>query len=109
MNINSPISNTDHFSVMDYPELAVEVAALQNQIAEIKTENTSEIIISFLRDHSIRTEFIVGADPVATLIRSGSVNIKHLEDVFSRSKNNKPFQLEVEEYLKRQLAATNQR
>lgn len=104
---NRIIPSTERFSISDYPELCAEVAALQSKIAGIQTENSCEIIISFLKDHTIRTEFIASADAVATLIRSSSVDVKHLEDLFVRSRNNKLFQLEFEEYLKRQLANKN--
>jgi hypothetical protein len=108
MDVNSTIADNDHFSIENYPNIAAEVTALRNSIADIQTKDTTEIILTFLKDHSIRAEFVTDADPIATLIRSRGVSIKHMETLFANSRQNKPFQKEFEEYLSHQFEKPNQ-
>lgn len=108
MHINSTTTPTVHFAIESYPNVAAEIATLQTRVAGIRTESTAAIIISFLKDHAISTEFVTKADPVAMLIQSRSVDIKHLEDLFASSNDNKPFQRELEEYLTVQFETKHQ-
>lgn len=108
MHNKSPATPTVHFAIEAYPKVAAEIAALQTSVANIRTESTPSIIISFLKNHAISTEFVTKADPVAMLIQSRSVDIKHLEDLFASSKDNKPFQRELEEYLTVQFETKHQ-
>jgi hypothetical protein len=99
------IKDTDTFEESVYPGIVKEIEALQETMLEIKGLHKIEIIISFLRFHSIKTEWISTNKDVTRLMTSRSVGTSELEELFDSSKKNSGFSNELESYIKAKLTA----
>jgi hypothetical protein len=60
----------------------------------------SEILISFLKDHSVQNDWINANPKLAELVTSGGLFTGSIESLFESSRNNPGFRQELESYLK---------
>ena len=93
------IGGTEHFNQTLYPQVEEEVSVLVQNIGHIPAKHKSEILISFLKDHSIKTEWLEDNNEVARLITSGFLRTSHIESLFTSCRNNPGFLKEFEQYL----------
>lgn len=91
----------NNFKAEDYPVLSEEINQVKKDIHHTPVYFKSEIIISFLKNHSLKSEW-VNANPVlAKMITSGSLVTRHIEQLFESSCRNLPFCTQFERHLKR--------
>ena len=103
-NTNSTIiTDYEKFSPANYPKAFHELSVLNQGISDIAIYFKVEIIISYLKDHSLKTDW-VEANPVLTrMITSGFFKTSQLESLFESYRNNKVFLTDFEEYISRLL------
>jgi hypothetical protein len=97
------ISDTDRFDVCLYPHVASEIEGLHAALHEIKSDRKAAVIISLLKDHSIKTEWIGGNKKLTALLTSGVLHTSHVESLFSSCKQNAGFLLDLESYITAKL------
>jgi len=102
-SINDNIGEMNVFKATDYPSLSAEVHQVITDVRHTPVYYKSDIIISFLRDHSMKTEWIEANPVLAKIILSGSLVTKHIESLFDACRWNKPFRTQFERYLKGML------
>ena len=94
------IKQSDSFSEHLYPHVAKELIGLRQSSSQIQSPAKTEIIISFLKEHSIKRESLETNREISKLMTSGSLAISHLESLFDACRNNARFSKELEEYIK---------
>lgn len=97
------IRDNEKFTPQNYPEVVKELTGIKEGIAHLAIYFKAEIIVSFLRDHSLHTDWIAGNPLLAQLVTSGDLKTLQLEGLFESCRNNKPFLKGLEEYLQIQL------
>lgn len=100
---NDNIGETDKFNPDNYPHMVAEIAGMLKAISHIPVYYKRDIVISYLKDHSIKNEWIAANPDLATLLVSGKVSTTHIEALFECCRWNKAFRFDLEQYLKRKL------
>jgi hypothetical protein len=98
------VKQTDSFSEHLFPDVVKELEGLRLRSSEIRNPYKTDIIISFLKDHSIKTEWIPTNKEISKLMTSGSLTISHLESLFGSCKHNVIFLNGFEAYIKSRLS-----
>lgn len=98
------ITETDNFDEHLYPQVAGEIDGLQGRLCEIKGANKVSIIISLLKDHCIKTEWLDGNKQLAWMLTSGFIPTSHVESLFSSCKHNADFLSGLESYIRTKIA-----
>jgi hypothetical protein len=102
-NYNFTNTNTEQFNPANYPVAMSELSALRSGISETAIYFKVEIVISYLKNHSLQTAW-VDANPVLTrMITSGFFKTSNLESLFVTGRNNKIFLKDFEEYIGNRL------
>ncbi|OQP52874.1 hypothetical protein A4H97_24585 [Niastella yeongjuensis] len=102
-NTNNITINTEQFYPANFPNAMRELAALRSGISDTSNYFKVEIIISYLKNHTLPIPWI-DANPVLTrLVTSGFFKTSHLESLFESGRNNNIFLKDLEEYIGRQL------
>ena len=104
MFIQYSIKETDIFDQQLYPRVITEINGLQDRLQKIQSLQKTAIIISLLKEHSLRTDWLDSNTKLAGLLTSGELPTLHLESLFNASKDNQNFTEGLEDYLKTKLA-----
>jgi hypothetical protein len=93
------IGANDLFDENNFSSVADEVRSINE-----KTNNSSqslkvEILISFLKDHSLQDNWITINPELTDLITSGTLFTGNIEALFESSKENALFRKDLENYL----------
>jgi|HubBroStandDraft_6_1064221.scaffolds.fasta_scaffold3030689_1 hypothetical protein len=97
------IKDSDIFNEWDYPNVVNELELLKNGISQLSTIKKEDIVISYLKDHSIDDQLIADNPALTELISSGSIPISHLERLFESCRTNKRFTDDFEAYIRNTL------
>ena len=103
MYIKYEIPDTAIFDNASYIHVISELTTLVNGIAHIDSDYKSAIVISYLKDHSIRMEWLTGNNKLTKAITSRSHNTAHIEALFEGCRNNKAFLNDFEAYIKMRI------
>jgi hypothetical protein len=101
--INNSIKDHVKFSPANYPIAVHELTILIQGISHIPIYYNVEIIVSYLKNHSLKIDWIDANPALTRMITSGFFKTTHLESIFESCRNNKAFLNEFEQYLSRQL------
>jgi hypothetical protein len=100
---NYTIKSTDRFLETLYPAITEEVAMLQSAMIGIHEVYKIEIVISFLKYHSLKSEWLKGNKKAVDIMTSGSLTILNLESLFQSGKDNLQFTDGLEAYIRLKL------
>lgn len=95
---------TDTFDERLYPEVISEVNRLEAGLSKFHSSNKVSIVISILKDHCIKTEWLNDNRQLAKLLTSGFLGTTHFEALFNSSRNNPGFISGLEAYITFKLA-----
>src|SRR5690242_4962019 len=98
------VKDGQRFEVSLYPAIEKEITGLHDALSGIRELYKIEIIISFLKDHSLKTEWLNGNKEAAKMLTSGSLAISNLESLFNSCRNNPQFTADLEAYIKLRFA-----
>jgi hypothetical protein len=105
-NTNSIIiKDYEKFSPANHPIAFHELSVLSQGIAHIAIYFKVEIIISYLKDHSLKTNWVEANPALARMITSGFFKTSHLESLFESCRNNKDFLNDFEGHIGKKLLA----
>lgn len=85
------VTENHKFDLQFYPEVQRELAIISNHLKQMTGDHKAEIVISFLKDHCIRTEWFKENDDVIKLITSRLLRTEHIEALFKGCKTNHIF------------------
>ena len=97
------IGNTDEFRAGEYLLVTEEVGNLAMQTANLLPAHKADILISFLKDHAIKTAWVNTNQPVTTLITSGVLPTANIEALFAASRENKVFRGQLDAFIRKEL------
>ncbi len=95
--------NNEKFVSANYPNAMSELSALKHGIAESPIYFKVEIIVSYLKNHSLETTWIDANPSLSRMITSGFFKTAHLESIFDAGRSNKTFLTEYEHHISKQL------
>ena len=102
-NTSTIIKDYEKFSPANYPFAIHELSVLNQAISHISIYYKVEIIISYLKNHSLKTDWVEANAPLARMITSGFLKTSHLESLFESCRSNKVFLKDFEDYIGRLL------
>ena len=97
------IRNTDQFRPDDYPKILNELSDISSGIAGLSGLHKEDIIVSFLKDHSLKNEWLTANPAVAGLITSKHFETTHLESLFDSCRVNIRFAEDLEDFVRKNV------
>jgi hypothetical protein len=97
------IKRTDLFVPSEYPVVTDELALLISQVEYITAAFRAEIIVSYLKDHSIRQEWETANPTLVRLMTTKSLPYDNLECLFDSCRDNPIFEGQLETYVKEKI------
>lgn len=99
----------EQFNADDCPMVMSQLVALQEGMANLPGINKDDIVISFLKHHSISNEWIRRNPEVANKMIGGSFAVSQIEAYFEGCKDNKTFLTEFEKAIRATLQGAKAR
>lgn len=97
----------EQFSPENFPEAVAELPGIVKSMKSTSDYFRRDIILSYLKDHSIRTEWIAANPQVASIMTSGEFHGANLEKLFESCRWNKSFRKDLETYVRSHLTAAD--
>ena len=91
------------FNISDFDTLQKDINSISDSLSQINKDYAIDIIISFTRDHTIKSEWIKCNPSVNNLVTKKNIPLDSLEYIFKESKNYPRFRIDFESYIKEQL------
>ena len=101
------IGATDIFDPAAYPSLTEEITMINNKTQAVPGHFKADIIVSFLKDHSIQTSWVASNPHLARLVASKELFSGTIESLFESCKDNPGFVENLELYLKERLSGVS--
>jgi hypothetical protein len=93
------ISETAIFSAVNFPEIVNELEVISQAIFAVPERFKSEIVVSFVKFHMVKSEWANLSPMLVKLISARSLPISNMERLFESSKNNKVFLKDLENFI----------
>lgn len=93
-------NNEDVFSASESADMVKELNALKERTAQMPLYFKTEIIISYLKNHSIKNDWIEANPSLAKLMTSNTCVTNHIESLFIFCRNKQPYLRDYEAYIK---------
>ena len=100
---NTVIKDYEKFSPENYPMAIHELSAVIQATSQIAIYFKVEIIVTFLKDHRLKAEWIDANPALTRMVTSGFFKTFHLESLFECHRSNKVFLKDLESYISKQL------
>ena len=97
------INKDDSFQFKLYPDVVDELEEITRNTLRMSGHFKSEIIISYLKDHSLDMHWIAKNPKLAKYITSRSVSTSHLESLFESCRDNDTFLKGFEAFVRKKL------
>lgn len=96
----------DVFNADKYPEMAKELKILKEAATRMPVYFKGEIVISYLKSHSIKSEWIRANPELAMFIRNYSSKTTHIESLFEFYRLRQATLNSYEKYIRNFFLAT---
>jgi hypothetical protein len=93
------IGNGDQFVPSMFPQLEESLKQVCEQLANWPSTPKGEMVISFVRFHSISSQQVKDHPELATLISSQSLPLHVMEALFESGRQNSLFSKQLEDYI----------
>ena len=94
------ISQSEQFNEENFSSLPDEIYNINEKTNKIPQIFKAEIIVSFLKDHSLNDNWIKANPELTELVISNTLFTGCIEALFESSRSNRVFQQDFENYLK---------
>lgn len=101
------VADGERFMFGNFPEMAQEVHAIKKRLTHKPPYHKCEMVIGFLRDHSLKMRWIEVNPDIAAMLAGGELNSVNIEALFEACRVNTVFRTEYEGYLKQVLLDIN--
>ena len=99
--------NNEKFDSANYPKAMSELSALKRGTSDTPIYFKVEIIVSFLKNHSLQVVWVEANPSLTRMITSGFFKTSNLESVFDFGRNNTSFLKDYEAYISNQILKMN--
>lgn len=89
----------DKFNALDYPEIALELAALTKGIRFMPGYGKVNATVSFLKSHAVKSEWVKANPVLINMIRFGAFKVGRIETMFEACRDNPTFMRDFEKYI----------
>ena len=93
----------DIFTPDESPEMREELLQLNGKITNMAVCFKADIVISYLKNHSIKNEWIKANPELVTFLLHGDFNSRHVEALFDFCRMKRDYRDSFESYIKRTL------
>lgn len=93
------VNDTEQFEAANYPALEPSLRKMVTQLSSEPYGPKAEMILSFVKDHCMRSEQVAEHPALANLISSKTLSLQVVEDLFEASKKNPAFRKDLENYI----------
>jgi hypothetical protein len=100
------IKTTDKFAPEYFSSIDEEVTSVNDQVEFLPSLFKPEILVSFLKDHSIQNDWLKANPALVTLVTSGTLFTGNIEALFESARSNPAFRQDLEGYLLVQFTKT---
>jgi hypothetical protein len=97
---NYDIKDSDRFNPYNYPEVSHELDSLFSAAYLFTTPEKENIIISYLKNHSLHSHWLKEHKSLCDLMTDGKCSTGHIEAMFEACKGNLQFLHSFEEYIR---------
>lgn len=100
------IKDNDQFVPYDFPQIEEDVDVLVASMANLPSVQNTEMLLSFVKDHSMRSDWVSANPVLAEMISTNTLPVKNLEALFASCTKNQPFRQQLEEYIAQRFKAS---
>ena len=97
------VRSTDQFDPVNFLSITDEIQLINEGTVSIPPFFKAEILIAFLKDHSLEDNWTKANPELTDLVTSGSLLKGNIESLFESSRSNPVFQQDFETYLKKEF------
>jgi|GEM_PF-1160662 len=101
------ISQTEQFDVNNFSFLHDEIDDINEKTNNVPPVFKAEMIIAFLKDHSLNDEWVAANPQLAELVNANALSTGGIEALFKSSNSNPVFQQDLVNYLKEKFTASH--
>jgi hypothetical protein len=98
------VRSTDRFDPVNFLSIADEIQLINEGTVSLPPVFKVEILVSFLKGHSLENNWTKANPELADLITSGSLLKGNIESLFESCRSNPAFRQDLETYLKQEFA-----
>jgi len=99
-------NSEDVFSADKYPEMAKELKMLKEAARQMPVYFKAEIVISYLKTHAIKSEWLRANPELSAFIRNYSFKTTHIESLFEFYRLSQVTLNNYEKYIRHIFLAT---
>lgn len=99
--------NNEKFDSANYPTAMCELSALKRGLSDTPIYFKVEIIVSYLKNHSLEVAWVDANPSLSRMITSGFFKTSNLELIFDSGRSNKSFLKEYEAHISNQILRGN--
>ena len=97
------VRSTDQFDPVNFSSIIDEIQLINEATVSIPPFLKAEILISFLKDHSLNNNWTKANPELTDLVTSGSLLKGTIASLFESCHNNMVFRQDLETYLKKEF------
>jgi hypothetical protein len=99
------IGEADRFNAAHFPELQTSLAKINGLLNNEAGGPVAEMLLSFVKDHSINSQFVLNHPRLAMLISTKELPVYVMEALFEDSRKNPSFRQDLEAYIRSGLTS----
>jgi hypothetical protein len=96
---NYHIKEGDRFAAEDFPLVVSELRILSQGISHIPATGKGEMIVSFVKDHALNSEWVKENPTLSGLITSRVFPTSNIESLFDSCRGNITFKEQLQDYI----------
>jgi hypothetical protein len=97
------IRSTDQFDPVNFSSVDDEIQLINKGTVSLPAFFKGDILISFLKDHSLENDWTEANPELTDLVTSGSLFKGNIESLFESSRSNEVFRQDLEIYLRKEF------
>jgi len=98
---------TDQFDPVNFSSVTDEIRLINEETVSLPPLFKVEILLSFLKDHSLENIWTKANPQLTDLVISGSLKKGNIESLFESCRSNQAFRRDLETYLKKEFEGTH--
>ncbi len=103
------VRSTDQFDPVNFSSVTDEIQLINEETVNLPPLFKVEILVSFLKDHSVENNWTKANPELADLVTSGSLLKGNIESLFESCRSNPAFRQDLETYLKKEFEGASAR